>query len=729
MAKIIGNTTATPIAIPDWSQIKNKPELGTMAEKSEITKLDLSTDVQTSLEKADSAIQSLDGYATETYVGEQIADVTLKNTVSGEAVKITDISPNEHELRVKLSSKNLLPYPYFDNNQYYEVGDVYKQHGITYTFNADRSITVVGTTTSESSWCPIGQPYLPEAKGIAFGSTTQHPYTDGVYVLSEYLRATVYGNGSTGKYYVRIVIPENTTVNTTLYPQVKKGTEPTAYAPYIEDFSEVAVSRHNANLLPFPYKNDIGTFDIGDVYESNGFRYIINEAGGISIRKIEGMTQENSEFYVYKGSEWKLPAGSYTIADMKVTDVTGTLIITDDITGITREITNLNNNVMITLDNMSTINSLKYMISKEYNGSVNFYPSVEVGSLSLGGTKATHILSIDPQIFKANADGTVEGITSLYPHTTLLTDTYGVIIETEYLTDEYDELFSSSVDKQITDCVDQKVDKIEGKGLSTNDYTNEEKEKLANIEARANNYTLPVASSSTLGGVKVGTGFSIVDSVLSVDSSSIIDLTPIAGTSEVIKNIVLSEDNVTVTGGDDWYEIHNNELVANTNPLLVDEATTFTINEQGTIKFSMTARSNGGYEITNSVKVKVDGITIEPTEISGDPSKLKFNFDGTVSENITLTDSCISFTFDTFEKKTRNSGFMSGEQAVKLDQMATQIANISTRLDEEFGDISNSLTSIIEMQESIILGETTYVASSLDDIIETQEDYINGGAL
>lgn len=52
-----------------------------------------------------------------------------------------------------------------------------------------------------------------------------------------------------------------------------------------------------------------------------------------------------------------------------------------------------------------------------------------------------------------------------------------------------------------------KVDVETGKGLSTNDFTNEEKEKLANLE----NYTLPKASSTQLGGVKVGTGVSVDD--------------------------------------------------------------------------------------------------------------------------------------------------------------------------------------------------------------------------
>lgn len=57
----------------------------------------------------------------------------------------------------------------------------------------------------------------------------------------------------------------------------------------------------------------------------------------------------------------------------------------------------------------------------------------------------------------------------------------------------------------------QKVDKVEGKGLSTNDYTTPEKNKLAAIEAEANKYVLPAATTTTLGGIIVGDRLSIDD--------------------------------------------------------------------------------------------------------------------------------------------------------------------------------------------------------------------------
>lgn len=56
-----------------------------------------------------------------------------------------------------------------------------------------------------------------------------------------------------------------------------------------------------------------------------------------------------------------------------------------------------------------------------------------------------------------------------------------------------------------------KVNKVEGKGLSTNDYTTPEKNKLAAIEAEANKYILPAATASALGGVKIGSNITLAD--------------------------------------------------------------------------------------------------------------------------------------------------------------------------------------------------------------------------
>lgn len=69
-----------------------------------------------------------------------------------------------------------------------------------------------------------------------------------------------------------------------------------------------------------------------------------------------------------------------------------------------------------------------------------------------------------------------------------------------------------------------KVDTKTGYGLSQENYSNADKTKLSGIEAGANNYSLPNASSDTLGGVKVGSG-------LSIDGSGVLSAT--GGSAEI----------------------------------------------------------------------------------------------------------------------------------------------------------------------------------------------------
>lgn len=70
----------------------------------------------------------------------------------------------------------------------------------------------------------------------------------------------------------------------------------------------------------------------------------------------------------------------------------------------------------------------------------------------------------------------------------------------------------------VNGLLDGKVDKVEGKGLSANDFTDTLLNKLNGIEAGANKYVLPTASSSVLGGVKVGSTLDIANGVLNLKS-------------------------------------------------------------------------------------------------------------------------------------------------------------------------------------------------------------------
>lgn len=84
-----------------------------------------------------------------------------------------------------------------------------------------------------------------------------------------------------------------------------------------------------------------------------------------------------------------------------------------------------------------------------------------------------------------------------------------------------DYLNFEGVQRLWTKIVNKFVAKEDGKGLSSNDYTTTEKNKLAGIAEGANNYTLPVASTNTLGGVKLGENLNIdEDGAMSVSTAT-----------------------------------------------------------------------------------------------------------------------------------------------------------------------------------------------------------------
>lgn len=70
----------------------------------------------------------------------------------------------------------------------------------------------------------------------------------------------------------------------------------------------------------------------------------------------------------------------------------------------------------------------------------------------------------------------------------------------------------------LTNALNNKVDKVDGKSLTSNDFTDILKTKLDGIEENANNYKLPIATNTKLGGV-------IVDSIIDPQSTN-----PVQGT-------------------------------------------------------------------------------------------------------------------------------------------------------------------------------------------------------
>lgn len=152
--------------------------------------------------------------------------------------------------------------------------------------------------------------------------------------------------------------------------------------------------------------------------------------------------------------------------------------------------------VLLVEDSTATYKVKKSNLLKEVNTKIKTIP-IKVSQL----TNDSGFLTSIPSEYITESELSSKGYLTAVPE--------------EYVTET--ELSSKGFITEHQD-ISGKVDKIPGKGLSTNDYTSEEKEKLAGVSQNANNYFLPMATDSVLGGIKVSSSdpnLQISDGVLS----------------------------------------------------------------------------------------------------------------------------------------------------------------------------------------------------------------------
>lgn len=93
-----------------------------------------------------------------------------------------------------------------------------------------------------------------------------------------------------------------------------------------------------------------------------------------------------------------------------------------------------------------------------------------------------------------------------------------------------------------------KVDKVEGKELSSNDFTDAYKTKLDSIAVQANKYVLPTATAETIGGVKVGVNISYSNGTISLSKANVtsaLGYTPPTADTKVTINNTLTSTSTT----------------------------------------------------------------------------------------------------------------------------------------------------------------------------------------
>ena len=200
-------------------------------------------------------------YANNSYTN------ALIGTARGGAIGFDDVSPLVHKVSVKVSRKNLIPYPYKNTTL--------TTNGITFTDNGDGSITINGTATA-NAFFEIHQSVYTLPDGINSGNNytlSCEGKTDGVMLNCNYypIGATSTANYKNGGWlvsanpsavktipddwqgiYLYVYVAKDKTVNATIYPQIELGTVATPYTPYITDDTKVTIKSCGKNLFNIP---------------------------------------------------------------------------------------------------------------------------------------------------------------------------------------------------------------------------------------------------------------------------------------------------------------------------------------------------------------------------------------------------------------------------------------------------------------------------------------------
>lgn len=326
----------------------------------------------------------------------------LKSRASGAAVRVNDVSPIEHVLSCKVRGKNL-----------FNTRDDYNGYGHTY---ADGTLVVAGQYTNKFI-------SLEDEKTYTFSCQSTRTGTDGggiflrAYTADRTDSVNVGAEINTLSPTKSLILPKGYPVlritfygyyqespGTATYTNLmlEEGAAATGYTAYIDPTS-VVVTRCGANLLPYPYS--VATSS------KYGITCAVNSNRSITL---SGTATADAQFDL--ATSLKLPAGTYTLGG-NGTNVRARIQHAD---GTTNYAVNT-----FTLIDGDDLRIYAVALSGE-TISYTFFPMLNVGETALlyepyvGKTYVPSIYDI------------VDGITSVSPTMTLLTDTANTVVECEY---------------------------------------------------------------------------------------------------------------------------------------------------------------------------------------------------------------------------------------------------------------------------------------------------------
>lgn len=375
----------------------------------------------------------------------------IKGTVSGEIVRVDDVSPLEHDVEVKVHGKNLFDISKIANTS-------------IATNNGNDSITIAANNydcrlnQKLSEVCPHLKPGdVVTLSFVSDSTTTQYMYFHGLQgtwssgtaikmtqeILDSYITIYGYAEGNSG--YGQPCIISNI--------QIEKGVSVTDYESYI-DPTIVTVTRYGKNLFAVTP----GSTNFGITLSKMGDYYVLNgtpTTSGLFITKIG-----------------YLPAGTYTVSanNPKHNDL-GKLSVP-----IVQLYSSTTLSSVAAIDdkvNSKSTATIKaggnYEVRIRYQENVTYNNFIIKPQLEFGSTATEYEPYVETVTEEPDTDGSAD-IVSKSPTITIYTDTPGVIIEVEYNRDTT-KMFESYVltDEAISEITarikaenDKEIDAIEG---------------------------------------------------------------------------------------------------------------------------------------------------------------------------------------------------------------------------------------------------------------------------
>lgn len=346
----------------------------------------------------------------------------MKGSESGKAIVLADVSPVKHDLGITISKtgKNLFPV-----STYKDKTD--SQYGLQWQVNEDGTINVARVDGGRVSSNEI----VSDEFTLAKGTYTFSSGLDGNWV---YGRIEVYGTNGTNLgstfnastavtqpftftlsketvIYVKFIFSSPDFAETLIKPQIELGTEATEYEQYVEpvtgELSDITVTRYGKNLCDLKQFKPYGSGTI--TLLENGLTY----TGGYYISLVGSFLPIGYTYYF----KWLYSTEDNITPFWRIQYVDGTYSsILQNGKGIA--ITKAVKNILLYGEMTSTVHTTTFTNLQ-----------IEIGNATEYEPYAT------PQIVKANADGTVNGLKSLSPNVTILTDTEDITINCTYYRD------------------------------------------------------------------------------------------------------------------------------------------------------------------------------------------------------------------------------------------------------------------------------------------------------